>query len=170
MAKLPEIENTLLQFAEAAAPSTPSAGVVRIYAKADGTLYSMDDAGTETSLSAIVEHTARWIAFYIDGDLTTALEASFVAPCALTITNVKSSVGTAPTDADLILDIHKNGTTVFTTQGNRPTIAAGETTDDSAAPDVTTIAAGDRITIQIDQIGSTVPGANLGATVVCVAV
>ena len=34
--------------AEGAAPATPSAGEVKIYAKSDGLVYSKDDAGTET--------------------------------------------------------------------------------------------------------------------------
>lgn len=36
---------------EEAAPATPSAGEVVVYAKADGLLYSKDDAGMETALS-----------------------------------------------------------------------------------------------------------------------
>lgn len=36
---------------EIAAPSTPAAGTVHIYAKSDGKLYIKDDAGTETDLS-----------------------------------------------------------------------------------------------------------------------
>ena len=39
---------TYLDAAEAAAPATPAAGKVRIYAKADGRIYSMDDAGVES--------------------------------------------------------------------------------------------------------------------------
>jgi len=35
---------------EGAAPSTPSTGYVSVYAKADGLLYSKDDAGVETPL------------------------------------------------------------------------------------------------------------------------
>ena len=35
---------------EGAAPATPSIGYVAVYAKADGLLYSKDDAGVETSL------------------------------------------------------------------------------------------------------------------------
>jgi hypothetical protein len=50
MAVIEDLEVPLLQFAEAAAPSTPASGLVRIYAKADGLLYSKDDAGTETAL------------------------------------------------------------------------------------------------------------------------
>lgn len=40
-----------LEFAEVAAPSTPAAGLVRLYAKADGSFYQKDDAGTETGLA-----------------------------------------------------------------------------------------------------------------------
>ena len=36
---------------EGAAPATPSTGYVSVYAKADGLLYSKDDAGVETLLS-----------------------------------------------------------------------------------------------------------------------
>lgn len=42
---------TYLDFAEAAAPATPAANKVRIYAKADGSLYQKDDAGLETGLA-----------------------------------------------------------------------------------------------------------------------
>ena len=38
-------------YVEGAAPATPSAGTVIQYAKADGLLYSKDDAGTETLVS-----------------------------------------------------------------------------------------------------------------------
>lgn len=37
---------------EGAAPSTPSSGQVKVYAKSDGHVYSKDDAGVETRLSA----------------------------------------------------------------------------------------------------------------------
>lgn len=36
---------------EGAAPSTPAAGKVRVYAKTDGSTYQKDDAGTETGLA-----------------------------------------------------------------------------------------------------------------------
>src|SRR3990167_9845525 len=38
-------------FAEGAAPSTPAASKVTLYAKTDGLLYSKDDVGTETLAS-----------------------------------------------------------------------------------------------------------------------
>lgn len=39
------------RYTEAAAPATPAAGEVIVYAKSDGLLYQKDDAGTETQLA-----------------------------------------------------------------------------------------------------------------------
>jgi len=65
----------------------------------------------------------RGICFSINNvDLATTQSVAITAPCALTITGGKIEVGTAPTGAALICDVHKNGTTLWTTQGNRPTV------------------------------------------------
>ena len=42
--------SSYLEIAEQSAPSTPSSGYARLYAKTDGKPYWLDDAGTETSL------------------------------------------------------------------------------------------------------------------------
>jgi len=47
-----------VKFAEGAAAATPSASTVTIYAKADGLMYSKDDAGTETAMSGTTDHGA----------------------------------------------------------------------------------------------------------------
>ena len=47
MAKIQDLDLPYLEYAEAAAPGTPASGIVRIYAKTDGKLYSKDDAGAE---------------------------------------------------------------------------------------------------------------------------
>ena len=78
----------------------------------------------------------------------------------VTISNVVATVGTAPTGASLIFDVNKNDTTIFTTQANRPTITATNFTDLTSAPDVTTFVSGDYVTVDVDQVGSTVPGAD----------
>jgi len=110
----------------------------------------------------------RGICFSINNvDLATTQSVAITAPYALTITGGKLEVGTAPTGAALICDIHKNGTTIWTTQGNRPTIADAGTTADITAPDVTSIAQGDRLLLMIDQIGSTVAGKDLSLTLYC---
>ncbi len=80
---------------------------------------------------------------------------------AVTITNVHASVDTAPTGATVIVDVNKNGTTIFTTQANRPTIAVSAFIDTTSVPDVTAFAAGDYLQVDVDQIGSTIAGADL---------
>lgn len=83
-------------------------------------------------------------------------------PWAATILGVTAAVNTAPTGSSLICDVNKNGTTIFTTQANRPTIAAsGTATTTEPTPDVTAMATGDYLTVDIDQIGSSVAGADL---------
>ena len=83
----------------------------------------------------------------------------------LTITNVRASVGTAPTGAALIVDVNKNGTTIFTTQTNRPTIAVSGFTDTADAIQVSAWPVGEYLTVDVDQIGSTVAGSDLTVTV-----
>lgn len=78
----------------------------------------------------------------------------------ITIANVRVMVNTAPTGAAAIFDVNKNGVTLFTTQGNRPTVAVSTNADNASVPDITTAVAGDYITVDIDQIGSTVAGSN----------
>jgi len=51
MAKIDAIDVPKLTFPEAAAPGTPAASKVVIYAKSDGLMYSKDDAGAETVMS-----------------------------------------------------------------------------------------------------------------------
>lgn len=83
----------------------------------------------------------------------------------LEITAVSLHAGTAPTGAALIVDVNANGTSVFTA-GGRPQIAAGAT-DGSAAPNVAadTVAPNQTITVDIDQVGSTVAGSDLTVVV-----
>ncbi len=79
----------------------------------------------------------------------------------LTIEKVYAYCKTAPTGAALIFDINKNGTTVWATQANRIQIAAGAQTGSQTSVDTTTFAEGDVLTIDIDQIGSTVAGKDI---------
>ncbi len=80
----------------------------------------------------------------------------------VTIRSVRATVGTAPTGASLIVDVNVNGTTIYGTQGNRPTIAASSTTSGkNTGMSVVAVADGARITVDVDQVGSTVAGAEL---------
>jgi hypothetical protein len=78
-----------------------------------------------------------------------------------TVISVRASVGTSPVGASVIVDVRKNGTTLFPTNpGNRPTIAPGAFTV-TTVPDVVAFSAGDYLTVDIVQVGTTNPGADL---------
>jgi hypothetical protein len=109
------------------------------------------------------------LTFAVVGTLAVGTDKAptILAPCTLTIVKAKLVVKTAPSGAAIIVDVNKNGTSIFTTQANRPQIAAGATTGDSGTPDVTALAEGDKLTIDVDQVGSGTAGADLTVEVVC---
>jgi hypothetical protein len=150
--------------------SISAAGTERVHVDATGlnVVGAITDDGVAVSLAGH-SHTLVF-PFCTTGTLavttdTTALR--FRLPFAIVVTGVYATVSTCPTGADIIVDVHKDGTTLFTTQGLRPVIAA--TAYDSGAvdvPDVTACAADTYLTVNVDQIGSTIAGANLTVGVV----
>lgn len=79
-----------------------------------------------------------------------------------TISGIRASVGGAPDGSSIIIDVHKSGTTIFTTQTNRPAIAATTNTSGKITTmDINTVADGEYLTVDIDQVGSTVTGSDL---------
>jgi hypothetical protein len=82
-------------------------------------------------------------------------------PWAIVILGVRAVVGTAPTGASLLVDVNRDGTTVFTTQSARPTITTGTNTSTTTVPAVTAVSTTQYLTVDIDQVGSTVPGSDL---------
>lgn len=92
-------------------------------------------------------------------------QGRYYFPAAAAITSVTASVGTAPTGASVICDVNKNGNSIFSTQANRPTISATGFVSSAAIPDVTAYAQGDYLTVDVDQVGSTIPGSDLSVQV-----
>lgn len=108
----------------------------------------------------------------------------FAAPFPVELVSVSLAAGTAPAGADLIIDVNKNGTTVFTTQANRPKIVDGQTVGNAdikpaltagtnyiytpypSAKPLGVFAKGDKITVDVDQVGSGTAGSNLGIVLV----
>lgn len=102
--------------------------------------------------------------FTVPATLTTGVgKARFYAPTNLSITNVFASVGSSPSGSSIIVDVYKNGVTIFTTQANRPTITAGSFQDSASVPDSaqSTMNSGDYLTISIIQVGSIIAGSDL---------
>jgi hypothetical protein len=96
-------------------------------------------------------------------DLSTGTSVlTFRMPYAMTLEDVRASVGTAPTGSTLIVDINESGTTVLST---KLSIDSGEKTSTTATTPVvisdSSLADDAEITVDIDQVGATVAGAGL---------
>ena len=83
----------------------------------------------------------------------------------LTFVEATAHVDTAPTGADIIVDINKEGSTIF--DATKVVIAATENDGSSTDFLVATIADGETITADIDQVGSTVAGEDLTIELLC---
>ena len=86
--------------------------------------------------------------------------ARWYAPRAVTIQSMTAYVQTAPTGASLSLRVNKNGSSIAT-----PSIADGATSG-SLTGLTETMNAGDYLTVDITQVGSTVAGSNLSLVIV----
>lgn len=128
--------------------------------------------GTTAGTVAAGDHahtfTTALTSFYLTGNLAVTTGTQYLpVDGTYTITGVRLAVGTAPVGASIIVDIKKNNVTIFTTQANRPTIAAGATSaGPGVTPDVTSLSAGDLLSVDIAQVGSTTPGANLTVAII----
>lgn len=96
---------------------------------------------------------------------TGTAKATFRMPWAATLVAVKAGLTTAPTGAAFIADINKGGATVLST---KLSVDAGEKTSYTAATpaviSVSSFAIDDEVTIDFDQVGSTIPGTGVKVT------
>ena len=103
---------------------------------------------------------------YALSDETTDLEVgtatTFRMPYAMTVTGVRASVTTAPTGSNIIVDINDTAVSILST---KLSIDVSEKTSTTATtPPVisdTSLADDAEITVDIDQIGSTIAGTGL---------
>lgn len=153
---------------QAGDPPNPSAGFIYLYAKAAG-LYIVQDDGTVLGPFSAAVTLERFYTFAIAGELTVdsnPFRIYNLTGASLTISEVHLAVNTAPTGAAVIVDVHENGVTIFTNQANRPQIAIAAFTGNSVAVDAATWENDNYLTVDVDQIGSTLPGEDLTVTVV----
>lgn len=150
---------------EQGSPGNPPSGFVALFAKLGGALWLRTSTGAER----LVEP-GLLFAFSRAGALavTTGTHRLYNdTGTPLVIRSVRASVGTAPTGAAIRVDVNIDGVTIFTDQSGRPNIAAGANTSKVTGMDVATIADGEYFTVDIDQIGSVVPGADLTVQILC---
>ena len=142
------------------------------YVQAELTAYATDTVTYQNKDLTNANNTLPCEFIVACSNLTTALVAGadtvayFRAPYAFTVTSVSASVLTAPTGAGLIVDVNDSGTTIMAS--SKTTIDATEKTSLTGTVGTITdsaIAADAEITINIDQVGSTVAGAGLIVTI-----
>ena len=94
-------------------------------------------------------------------------------PVVCTISRIDVTATTAPTGSSIIIDVNECSapntcTSIWNTnQANRVSIAASSFSGSQTTFDDTSIALGNYLGFDLDQVGSTVTGSNLTVTVVC---
>ena len=130
--------------------------------KVNANLQNLEDHGLHINL--------KWT---FSGTLTTQTSTDYISfPDNVTISRVDLIVSTAPTGAEIIVDIERstdsgaNWVTIFTNTANRPQIAAAAKTGNTTTID---IPSGTGLThlyrAKISQVGSTIAGADLSVIV-----
>lgn len=97
----------------------------------------------------------------------TDLVPLLIVPQAMTIERVSVRLKNAPSGSAIILDINKNGSTIWSNQDNRIQIADGALTGLQTVFNTTSLAVDDYLTIDVDQIGSTFGGSDLTIAIRC---
>ena len=103
------------------------------------------------------------VAFFLDGNVYVATNIVYrLMGSDATITRVWGRIVTAPSGADLQIDINLNGVSILNTV---LTITDGTNSANTTDLATTVLSAGDWFSMDIDQIGSSTPGAKLAVTI-----
>ena len=125
--------------------------------------WSTDGSGL-LNLPYDVAFNAGYDADMVKEDITVAKYGELVMARAGTFLGENGFIDTPATGATAIVDVLKNGTTIYST---KPTFAIASNTAAAGVLSVTSFAAGDRITFKITQKGSTEAGEGLRFTLRC---
>ena len=90
---------------------------------------------------------------------TDVIPSRWYLPVSGTFTKIIAYAKTAPTGANLIIDVNLNGSTIL--DGSKVTIPASDNDVTVTSFATSTFSAGDYLTVDIDQIGSSVAGADV---------
>jgi hypothetical protein len=104
--------------------------------------------------------------FLVPGTLFVGTKVTVPLPvgAASTILEAHARVQTAPSGAAIIVDVNRNGNSIWTA-AQRLTIPAGQTKATTNVFTVTSLSVDDELSLDIDQVGSTVAGADLAVQI-----
>jgi hypothetical protein len=140
-------------------PGSP-AGVYSVQTAIES-IYNMPSVGG----NGFMWHSFVWS---VEGALSQAsLPLEWSVPGPMTIDHVYLRCKDTPSGGSIIVDVNKNGSTIFATQSNRPKIVPGDKAGASGTPDTTSVTTNDYLTADVDDIGSTFAGTNLTIHVRC---
>ena len=138
----------------------------------DYILVESKSGGSYTTSSALLSSISKAELVVACSDETTDVAAAsgvttFRMPYAMTLTDVRASLTTAPVGSTFIVGINESGSSILSTDLS---IDSGEKTSTTAAtPAVisdSALADDAEITIDVDQVGSTTAGAGLKVTLI----
>ena len=131
-------------------PGSPAVG--DIYIETDtGKVHFCISAGNWDTLKVW-----KTIVFTVPGVLKagTQVAPTIIVDAAMEIDHVYGYVRTPSSVSAVIADVNKNGTSIFTNQGNRVWLVAGDNEDQTDTPGVTSLLKNDRLDIDLDQVDS----------------
>ncbi len=129
------------------------------------------DGRLEVTLAGGAGVFQRQAVYLLEGPLyvhSGSLRIPNAAAAALRLLGVRLDVGSAPLGQGLVVDVHKDGVSIFSDPAKRPAVAAGAVWGASGAPDAWAWAVGERLTVDVDQVGSEFPGSDLTVTILVV--
>lgn len=138
-------------------PDTPAS-----YEESAGKLVAVN--ADENALE-FIDKPKRWIESYLRGDVPVgvAIDKRLI-PSNLIFETLMLDLDTAPTGGNLLIDVKANGVSIL---AESLVIAEGETSLTSNDFTKSFIVAGEKLTVDIIETGSTHPGTNLAMNIVC---
>lgn len=130
----------------------------------------IQSAQVNTNFTQVANAILPTFVFTVVGTLVVATSVTpiLIVPANLTILKAYAAIKTAPTGASILINIMKNGTSIWNvTPANRLTIAAAALSGNQTVFDTTQLSDGDLLTLNIDQIGSSVGGVDLTVELRC---
>ena len=125
---------------------------------------TIESSKVNTNFTNISNHIRPSFVFTVDEVLIVGTNKTpiLIVPRAYTIEKIFAIVKTAPDGDDLKVDINKNDVSIWSSNpDNKITITDGATTDTVTQFDTTSLAEGDRLTLDVDQVGSNTGGETL---------